>query len=111
MPSSIKRRRRKQNTDQTQVQGENPRPESELDPNAWKALSMGSFLAILVDGGPMDAVIFRTLGDNQFEDGSWSRQMEVVIVPNGHIMDTLKELDCTHINGALLEMMRTGMRR
>ena len=64
----------------------------------WIATTMGQFLMILVDSGNDPCIIFRVDEDGPpigFDGRSFVRKLTVYSVPNGAVVDMLRELGLT----------------
>jgi hypothetical protein len=67
-----------------------------LDEGEWHACTMGEFVALLVDGGD-PAVLFRVTHDSEPNaHGSFLRDMEIVILPDGEIAKSLDGARSVH---------------
>jgi len=77
------------------VQGENGM--SDYTDGQWIATTMGQFIQILVDSGHDPCIIFRVEEDKypDGEESSFVRKMTVYSVPDGSVVDMLRELGMT----------------
>ena len=76
------------------------------DDGNWHAVSMGVFLQLLVDAGQDPAVAFRVTGDSNLDvDGQFTRRMEIVVLPNGYVMQGIQAAgaDVHTVLGLLIE--------
>ena len=61
----------------------------------WIATTMGQFIQILVDSGNDPCIIFRVEEDRPSVKGVFVRKMTIYSVPNGLVVDMLRELGMT----------------
>lgn len=66
----------------------------------WFLLSMGMFIGLIVDGADV-AVAYRVTNDKMFDDNTCARTMQVVLLPNGHVMEEAIQIGCTEIHRIL----------
>jgi hypothetical protein len=76
------------------------------------AVSMGEFIAFLVDAGTDIAVIMSVTKDGeQNEDKEFIRTMEIDIIPNGMVKERLSVGDVHRIHRVLQAMIEAGVAR
>ena len=84
--------------------------EAAYDDGQWYAVTIGHFIGLLVDAGHDPAVIFRVTHDGPpDENGAFVRELEIVIVPDGHVKTEVERLDCGHVHKILAELWRAGV--
>lgn len=63
----------------------------------WHAATLGEFVGILIDLGNTAAVTFRVVVDSKLdENGAFARTMEIVLYPNGMVVDALSGCHSAH---------------
>jgi hypothetical protein len=74
----------------------------------WYATTLGDFVGLLVDSGPGDAVCFRVSQDSEPDaSGQFTRHIELVLLPNGHVAVNL--LVCQAVHKKLLALLKSGV--
>jgi hypothetical protein len=82
----------------------------EHDDGRWYLISMGTFIQCLVDSGRDPAIAMRVLEDEPAdENGAWVRRMEVVQIPDGHVLEVAERLDCVAAESVIREMLESGV--
>ena len=80
------------------------------DDGQWYAITLGHFIGLLVDAGHDPAVLFRVTHDGPpDEDGGFVRELEVVMVPNGHVEAEMKRVGCPRIHKILRALVEAGI--
>ena len=80
------------------------------DDGQWYAVTLGHFAGLLIDAGHDPAVLFRVTHDGPpDENGGFVREMEVVMVPNGHVEAEMKRVSCPRIHKILWALMEGGI--
>ena len=63
----------------------------------WHAATLGEFAGMLIDLGNTAAVTFRVIVDSKLdENGTFARTMEIVLYPNGMVIDALSGCHSVH---------------
>lgn len=84
--------------------------EARYDDGQWYAVTLGHFIGLLVDAGHDPAVIFRVTHDGPSdENNAFVRELEVVMVPDGHIEAEMKRVGCSRIQKILRALMEAGV--
>lgn len=73
------------------------------DNGEFVAMTMGQFCQLIIDAGPLDAVLFRVVHDEPVNDKSFIREMSVFLVPDGSIAEAITE------TGARVHKILAGM--
>jgi hypothetical protein len=82
----------------------------EFDDGEWHAATLGHFIALLVDSGSDPAVLFRVVEDGPFLDsGSHARKWELVVIPNGLVLDVMREYNVDHAHKVLKAFLENGL--
>jgi hypothetical protein len=75
----------------------------------WHASSMGEFVSLLVDGAD-PAVLFRVIEDGpQDKRGHFTRRLDVLLVPNGQIMEQCKAHGIERAHKVLVAFLEAGV--
>jgi len=73
------------------------------------AVTLGEFISILVDAGQDPAVIFRVVEDGPpDETGGFVRKFEVIMVPDGHVIEEMKVQGVHRIHKVLRALLDAG---
>ena len=73
------------------------------------AVTLGHFIGLLVDAGQDPAVIFRVIYDTPpDENGQFVRKLEVVMVPDGHVVEEMKAQGVRRIHKVLRALLDAG---
>jgi hypothetical protein len=92
------------------VSEDNETPAFSYDDGRWYLLSMGAFIQVLVDTGGDPAVAMRVLENGQpDENGDFVRRMEVVQIPNGHVLEVYRRLPCAAAERVIRERLKKGV--
>uniref|UniRef100_A0A6M3IQP3 Uncharacterized protein n=1 Tax=viral metagenome TaxID=1070528 RepID=A0A6M3IQP3_9ZZZZ len=80
------------------------------DNGNWYAVTLGRFIGLLVDAGLDPAVCFRVIEDGEKDnEGRFSRRIEMVLVPEGHVGRTIDTMGIDHIHIILAELIAKGV--
>ena len=79
------------------------------DDGKWTAMTMGHLLSLLVDAGQDPAVIMRVIEDTPVSDTKFVRKIEIIMIPNGSIIDILVENNVDRIHKTLLALLENGV--
>lgn len=79
-----------------------------LDGGEWAVLTMGTFVQLLVDGG-RDVAICRIVEDKRHDGGEFSRRLDVWLVPQTRVAQTMHELGCTLAHDTVVQAMESGL--
>ena len=79
------------------------------DDGKWHLLSTGVFVQVLIDSGLDPAVFMRVVEDQQHDDGTFTRRMEIVSAPNGHVLETARSLDCHSVHRVIRQFIEQGL--
>jgi hypothetical protein len=76
----------------------------------WVAMTMGQFCQILIDSGPLEAIVFRVIQpDEPVDDGaSFVRQYHVIQVPSGSIQAHINATDAA-VHKVLAGFLERGL--
>lgn len=80
-------------------------PEFQHDDGEWTLLSLGMLIQVMVDGGDV-AAFMRVLEDRRLSEKKFSRRMEIILAPNGYVLEEAKRVGCDRVHkviGALIE--------
>jgi hypothetical protein len=78
------------------------------DNGEWYAVTLGEFISLLVDAGHDPAVKFRVKADGPLDENrAFERQIEMVLLPDGHVLAAAKE--CYAIHKTLLALIKGGV--
>jgi len=73
------------------------------------AVTLGHFIGLLVDAGQDPAVIFRVVYDAPpDETGQFVRKIEMVLVPDGHVIEEMKVQGVRRIHKVLRALLDAG---
>lgn len=75
----------------------------------WHAMTLGQFLSIMVDSGTDPAVLMRVTNDGPVIDGSFIRHLEVIMLPNGRVVETINDNEAETIHNVLLKLIKAGL--
>lgn len=77
----------------------------------WHATTMGVFLQLLVDSGVNEAILFRVIEKKDYPDdkGLFASRMEVVVVPDGHVLDEMTQRTPIHTNNILAKLLKARL--
>ena len=82
----------------------------QFDDGQWHAATLGHFIALLVDSGSDPAVLFRVVEDGPFLDsGSHARKWELIVIPNGLVLDVMREYNVDHAHKVLKAFLENGL--
>ena len=74
-----------------------------FDDGMTYAMTLGEFIALIVDSGPDPAVKFRVVHDEPAdENGNFVRHLEIDLVPDGHVREMV---GCCHRTHKVLQAM------
>ena len=74
----------------------------------WHAATLGQFVGQLIDAGTDVAVVFRVVKDSEpDETGAFTRLLEVKVVPNGQVLQSLE--GCETIHKTLAALIQAGI--
>ena len=65
-------------------------PPVDIDSGAWVAMTMGTFISVLVDSSPSEAIIYRVVGDTRVNEEAFMRHLDVRIVPDGAVVEQIE---------------------
>jgi hypothetical protein len=70
-------------------------------------MTMGEFISILVDAGHDPAVAFRVTKDHPIDPktGLFVREIELVVIPQGHILKEITRLQVDRIHKTLVNLL------
>jgi hypothetical protein len=73
-------------------------PDMSFDDGHWYAATMGHFISLLVDAGHDPAVCFRVVEDYDHDEeaGTFIRKLEVIMVPDGRVVEAVKNSHGIH---------------
>jgi len=78
-----------------------------FDDGKYYAATLGQFVGLLVDGRDV-AVRFRVVKDGEHDaQGRFTRLVECMLIPDGHVMDTIEDNDNVH--KTLLALLEAGV--
>jgi hypothetical protein len=61
------------------------------------AVTLGEFISLLVDAGHDPCVLFRVVADTPVDgDGKFLRKIEMTLVPDGYVGDSIREAHRVH---------------
>ena len=81
---------------------------TDFDDGLTYAMTLGEFIALIVDCGPAPMVKFRVVHDEPpDEDGEFIRHIEITLVPNGYVREYAS--DCHRIHKVLQAMLDAGL--
>jgi hypothetical protein len=75
----------------------------------WHAMTLGEFIAIMVDSGNDPAVLIRVTKDEPSQDKSFIRHLEVMIIPQGKVIDTIQQVQPDSIHKVLVALINGGV--
>jgi len=76
----------------------------------WYGATMGHFIGLLVDVGLDPAVMFRVVEDSEPDDnGKFIRRLEVIMFPNGYVVDGLKAQNVDRAHKTLVALIEAGI--
>jgi len=78
------------------------------DDGRWYAGTLGHFVGLLIDAGQDPAALFRVVEDEPAEDGVFVRRLEVVLVPDGHVLEQMHRHGVERAHKTLAAMMSAG---
>ena len=79
-----------------------------FDDGLTYAMTLGEFIALIVDCGPDPMVKFRVVNDEPpDEDGKFVRHIEISLVPDGYVRE--RAGDCDRIHKVLKAMLDAGL--
>lgn len=68
-----------------------------IDDGNWYAATLGHFVSLMIDAGNDRAVIYRITKDGpEDEEGNYTRLFEVLVIPNGQIVENLEGVKGIH---------------
>jgi hypothetical protein len=74
------------------------------------AATLGHFISLLVDSGPDPAVIFRVVKDGPYDEkGNFTRRIEVVLIPDGHVKEEIERRGVERIHKTLKALIEAGI--
>ena len=77
---------------------------SGFDDGLTYAMTLGEFIALIVDSGPDPMVKFRVVNDEPpDEDGKFVRHIEISLVPDGYVRE--RASDCHRVHKVLKAML------
>jgi len=80
-----------------------------FDNGEWHAVTLGSFICLLIDAGHDPAVCFRVVedGPHNEETGSFTRRIECILVPDGMVKENA--MLCKRIGKTLQALIEGGV--
>ena len=82
----------------------------EYDNGEWHAATLGHFVSLLIDAGADPAVLFRVTGDGPSdESGNFIRHLEIVMLPEEHIIEQCRAYGITHTHKTLAALIEAGV--
>ena len=82
-------------------------PPVDIDSDTWVAMTMGTFISVLVDSSPGEAIIYRVVEDTRVDNKSFMRQINVRIVPDGAVVGQI-EATGARVHKVLLGAIERG---
>ena len=81
---------------------------SGYDDGNWYAVTLGTFIGLLVDAGQDPAVRFRVVEDGKAdENGQFVRHIEFDLLPDGYVKEAVKKSYAVH--KTLLALISAGV--
>jgi hypothetical protein len=78
------------------------------DDGRWYAGTLGHFVALLINAGQDPVVLFRVVQNEPIQDGEFVRRFEVVIVPDGQVLEQMHRHGVERAHKTLAAMMSAG---
>lgn len=77
----------------------------------WTAMTLGTFVGIMIDSQERDAVLVQVVEDKELSHHSFSRELRVLMVPNGHITEQMREKGVDRVHKVLASYLKGGVLR
>ena len=77
------------------------------DDGRWYAGTLGHLVSLLIDEQDT-AALFRVVEDEPVEDGVFVRRLEVVLVPDGHVLEQMHRHGVERAHKTLAALMSAG---
>lgn len=75
----------------------------------WVAMTVGQFCQILIDSGPLEAIVFRVMQpDEPVDNDTFIRQYHVIQVPSGSIQAHINATDAA-VHKVLAGFLERGL--
>ncbi len=75
------------------------------------AMTLGQFIGLLVDSGHDPAVIMRVTKDEPGRDGAFIRQIEMMLIPDGQVVETCQTVGVDGVHKVLKALIEGGVVR
>ena len=76
---------------------------------SWHAMTLGQLISIMVDSGSDPAVLMRVANDEPVIDGSFIRHLEVIMIPNGRVVETINGNVTETVHKVLMKLIESGL--
>lgn len=74
----------------------------------WHAATLGQFIAMLIDSGRDEAVLFRIMDGPPEDLGAFVRQMHIILLPQGQVTDWIDGVKPEGIEKSLAALIKAG---
>lgn len=75
----------------------------------WHAATLGQFIAMLVDSGKDEAVLFQIMDSPPEDLGEFIRQMHIILLPQGQVVDWITAVKPESVENSLVELINAGV--